>query len=252
VELRPTSVSSSLLSCGIIRFGLALKRIQNSKAVQIVHIHCFVNSLELRSVDGHSTRRLNRRHRHRRPPVSDVGVFRPGPVAALHSWGVWSLVDQSFESPDGETFSRTFVRSPGVVAVVPIRISENGPQVVLLRQYRPSLDRELWEIPAGMRDVRDEPVEDAARREMAEETGYRGGRWSSLGTVAQSPGMSNSIVHLFAAQGVEPGPSTPQGPEERYMSVHEVPLTTAVAMVERGEIINAVAVVGILRVARLW
>jgi ADP-ribose pyrophosphatase len=92
---------------------------------------------------------------------------------------------------------------------------------------------------------------DAARRELAEETGYSGGTWETLGSIAQSPGMSNSIVHLFLARGVIPGRAAPQGPEERRMSVHVVPLTEAVSMVERGEVINAIAVVGILRAARL-
>lgn len=180
-----------------------------------------------------------------------MGAFEPGPFAELHHWGVWSLVAQQFRDPDGEHFERTFVRSPGVVAVVPLLDTPQGAHIVMVRQYRPALDTVLWEIPAGMRDVPDEPLEVAARRELAEETGYHGGRWAALGSIAQSPGMTNSIVHLFLAHGVEPGTAAPQGPEERRMSVHVVPLVKAASMVDRGEITNAIAVVGILRAARL-
>lgn len=160
-------------------------------------------------------------------------------------------MEQSFRAPDGELFDRTYVLSPGVVAVVPLIESALGVEVVLVRQYRPALDAVLWEVPAGMLDVPDELIEDAARRELREETGYHGGVWSSLGRIVQAPGMTNSTVHLFMAQGVAPGASLPQGPEERSMSVHRVPLVDAVMMIQEGEIVNAIAVAGILRVARL-
>ena len=192
-----------------------------------------------------------RRHHLRRTLADGVGAFEPGLLAELHRWGVWTLVAQQFHDPDGEPFERTFVRSPGVVAVVPLLETAQGKHIVMVRQYRPALDTVLWEIPAGMRDVPGEPLVDAARRELAEETGYSGGTWETLGSIAQSPGMTNSIVHLFLARGVIPGRAAPQGPEERRMSVHVVPLTEAVSMVEHGEVINAIAVVGILRAARL-
>lgn len=177
--------------------------------------------------------------------------FASGQSKTIHHWGVWSLVEQSFRAPDGEEFDRTYVRSPGVVAVVPLIETARGVDVVLVRQYRPALDAVLWEVPAGMLDVADEPVEDAARRELREETGFHGGVWSSLGRIVQAPGMTNSTVHLFLAQGVVPGAALPQGPEERSMSVHHLPLEEAIAMIEECEIVNAIAVAGILRVARL-
>jgi len=179
-----------------------------------------------------------------------VGEFQAGPASELHRWGAWSLVEQSFVSPSEVSFVRTFVRSPGVVAVVPLVYLNGTSHVVLLRQYRPTLDEVLWEIPAGMRDVAGEPIEVCARRELAEETGYRGGNWTFLGTIAQSPGISSSIAHLFLATGVTPGTPLPQGPEEDAMSVHVVPLDEAVSMIDRGEIVNALAVIGILRAVR--
>lgn len=196
-------------------------------------------------------RQLRRKHLQRHARRSDVGDFTPGAFTEIHRWGVWSLVEQGFSDPAGQSFVRTFVRSPGVVAVVPLVETARGVEVVLVRQYRPALDAVLWEIPAGMRDIPDEPLEDAARRELAEETGFHGGRWDLLGSIVQSPGMTNSIVHMFVARGITRGTARPQGPEEQRMTVHTVPLAEAVRMVEGGQITNAIAVVGILRVARL-
>ena len=196
-------------------------------------------------------RQLLRKHPQRHARRSDVGEFSPGASTDLHQWGVWSLCEQQFVDPDGVAFVRTFVRSPGVVAVVPLVEAESGLEVVMVRQYRPALNTVLWEIPAGMRDIPDEPLEAAARRELLEETGFHGGSWQPLGSIAQSPGMTNSIVHLFVARGVVAGTARPQGPEEAKMTVHTRPLDDAIRMIEHGEITNAIAVVGILRVARL-
>ena len=84
-----------------------------------------------------------------------------------------------FEAPDGRAFERDIVRSPGAVAVVPLLFDAEGmPSVVLVRQYRPPFDRYVLEIPAGMRDVPDEPPELTADRELVEEAGLRPVGWS--------------------------------------------------------------------------
>lgn len=178
-----------------------------------------------------------------------MGDFRPGPISVVHEWGPWALVRRTFTDPDNRTFDRTYVRSPGVVAIVALDDSAGDSRIVLVRQYRPAVDETLWELPAGMRDVVGEPPVETAKRELAEETGYRAGSWSHLGRCVQSPGTSNATVELFMARDLTAGPSAPQGPEEQRMSVHLVALDEAVRMVERGEIVNALAVIGILRAA---
>lgn len=176
-----------------------------------------------------------------------MGEFRPGPIAVVHEWGSWALVRQTFTDPDDQVFDRTYVRSPGVVAVVALDGSGVDARIVMVRQYRPAVGETLWELPAGMRDVPDEPPLETAKRELAEETGYRAGSWSHLARCVQSPGTSNATVDLFLATDLVVGQSTPQGPEERRMSVHLMALVEARRMVERGEIVNALAVIGILR-----
>jgi len=160
----------------------------------------------------------------------------------LVSWRAWRLVRGDFISPDGERFERSYVRSPGAVGIVAV---SNG-EVALLRQYRPSLDRVIWEIPAGMRDKDGENAIDAARRELWEEVGASGGEWQLLAQLVQAPGLTDAAMTIFFATGVTRGIATPEGPEERAMTVHWTPVDEALAMVDQGEIVNSTAVVGLL------
>ena len=74
-----------------------------------------------------------------------------------------------FVSPSGTIVTRELVRHPGAVAVVAIV----GDHVVMVRQYRAAIGGDLLEIPAGKRDVADEPPEVTAERELIEEIGLR-------------------------------------------------------------------------------
>lgn len=160
----------------------------------------------------------------------------------LVAWRAWRLVRGVFESPDGEDFERSYVRSPGAVGIVAV----SGDDVALVRQYRPSVDRVLWEIPAGMRDKEGEEAVDAARRELREEVGASGGEWRRLAHVVQAPGLTDAEMTIFLASGVSRGAPTPEGPEERAMTVHWIPRVEALDMVARGEIVNSTAVIGLL------
>lgn len=178
-----------------------------------------------------------------------MGEFRPGPISVVHEWGSWALVRQTFTGPDDKEFDRTYVQSPGVVAVVALDGSGGDTRIVMVRQYRPAVGETLWELPAGMRDVPGETPVETAKRELAEETGYWARSWSHFGRCVQSPGTSNATVDFFMATDLVAGQSMPQGPEEQRMSVHVIALEEARRMVEGGEIVNAMAVIGILRAA---
>lgn len=75
---------------------------------------------------------------------------------------------------------------------------------VLVRQYRAALDRETLEFPAGKLEGR-ETAEDGARRELAEETGFRAGRLEYLLSFYPVPGYSNELIHVFVATSLTPG-----------------------------------------------
>jgi ADP-ribose pyrophosphatase len=152
-----------------------------------------------------------------------------------------------FEGPDGTRFERDLVRHPGVVAVLPLHDDDT---VTLVRQYRAALDRVIWEIPAGVRDVAGEPEDETARRELAEEAGLRAARVERLTAFHNAPGLSDELVAVFVATGLEAVPRDLQGIEEQHMTCERLPLRDALAMVADGRITDAKTVIALLTVER--
>ncbi len=94
-----------------------------------------------------------------------------------------------------EAFQRIGVR--GIVAVVPF--TAEG-EVLLIKQFRPPLGRYVVEFPAGLND-KDEPLEEVARRELLEETGYRAGNLREIAEGPLSSGASTEILTVYLAEG---------------------------------------------------
>ena len=168
----------------------------------------------------------------------------------VHQGYIWHVAVADFIGPDGEPFQRDIVRSPGAVGVVPLLAGPDGWDVVMVRQYRAAFERELIELPAGMRDVEGEPPESTAQRELAEEVGYRAGSMEHLATFLPSPGMTDSTAQVFLATDLSVVPREAHGVEEVHMEVLHVPFSGALAMVGSGEINNAMAVIGLMTAAR--
>ena len=146
--------------------------------------------------------------------------------------------------PHGEAVVRVIVRHPGAVAVVPI----DGDDVVLLRQYRAPLDRELLEIPAGKLDVDGEDPAEAAARELAEEVGLAG-RLKPLVTIDTTPGFCDERIAIFIATDLRTVPSSPHGAEERLATVVRMGLGAALAAVLEGSITDAKTIAGLVAAA---
>lgn len=180
---------------------------------------------------------------------------RPGPPVfevvgdeQVHTWAMFKLLRRVLRDPRGSTFERSFVATPGAVAVV--ALTTDG-RVVLVSQYRPSVDAFVLEIPAGMRDVDGEEPVDTARRELEEETGWRAGRLQFLGRCLSSPAITDSTVLVYLGTDIVPGEPTPHGPEEESMSVLTPTLAEAVEMVVDGRITDAKTAYGILLASSL-
>ncbi len=177
--------------------------------------------------------------------------FRRLADTEVHQGYIWRVVVADFEAPDGSRFRRDIVRSPGAVAVIPLIVGDDGQvSVVLVSQYRPPYERQLIEIPAGMRDVAGEPPEQTGRRELAEEAGLEAGQMTHLIDMLPSPGLTDSVTTIYMATDCTPVERNLHGPEEQHSELIEVPLSTAVEMIERGEIADAKSVVGLLLTER--
>jgi len=174
-------------------------------------------------------------------PPPEHGFVHLADEVRLEGWRI-SFLRAQFEAPDGTHFSRDVIRHPGAVAVVPVTDQDT---VLLVRQYRGPVDRELLEIPAGTRDVEGEAPQTTARRELEEEVGVRAGSMEPLGTMLNSPGFCDQETLLYLARQLEPVEAQRHSEEERYIEVVEVPLDAVSSMVASGELVDAQTVLGL-------
>lgn len=154
-----------------------------------------------------------------------------------------SVAVGTFESPDGERFNRDIVHHPGAVSVVPV--VDEGDAVLLVRQYRPVVDRLLLEIPAGKRDVDGEAPDVTARRELEEEVGMRAGRIEKLAEFYNSPGFCDEHSYVYLALDLEPCASSAQSVEEVHLTIEKVGLDEIPALIAAGEITDAKTIIGL-------
>lgn len=118
------------------------------------------------------------------------------------------------------------VQHPGAVVILPIL--PDG-RIVMIHNLRPAVQRELLELPAGTLEPTEPPIE-CARRELAEETGYRAGRLWPLLTFFTSPGICTELMHAFLADELVPGPpALEEGEHIRTTLVSWDELLTAIA-----------------------
>jgi 8-oxo-dGTP pyrophosphatase MutT (NUDIX family) len=133
------------------------------------------------------------------------------------------------------------------LAVGVVALDEND-RVLLVGQYRYTLDLYSWEIPEGGAGEGEDPLE-AARRELAEETGYTAARWQELARAHMSNSVSDEDAIAYLATDLRPGEASPEGTER--LEVRWVPFAEAVAMCLDGRITDALSVLSLQRVALL-
>lgn len=149
--------------------------------------------------------------------------------------------------PDNHQAEREVVLHPGAVAVLAL---DDADQVLMIRQYRHPVNRLLWEIPAGLRDVAGEPLLATAQRELLEEAGYRARDWRVLADYYSSPGFTTERLRIFLARDLEFVPPAERDfvpeDEETELVPAWLPLDEAVRKVLAGHLRNGAAAVGLL------
>jgi ADP-ribose pyrophosphatase len=154
----------------------------------------------------------------------------------------FTLRSDRLRLPGGEIKDPYFVlERPDAAIIVPITESK---EVVLVRQYRPPLEMMELGLPAGLVEEGELP-EQAARRELAEETGYTGGEWDPLGSLASSPSLKDNWAYLFLARGVEET-AAPDPDEHELVEVVRVPLEDLRGLVHAGKIVSSSGVAAIM------
>jgi 8-oxo-dGTP pyrophosphatase MutT (NUDIX family) len=170
------------------------------------------------------------------------------PVAAteplLKHW-LLEVRSDKVQMPDQNFAERTVVSHPGAVAVLAL---DDAGRVLMIRQYRHAAGYQLWEIPAGLRDVSGEALVETAKRELLEETGYQAREWHVLVDTFTSPGFTNERVRIFLARGLELWPDNgyQREHEEKYLTFKWVPLAETVRLALAGKLHNGEAIAGVL------
>jgi 8-oxo-dGTP pyrophosphatase MutT (NUDIX family) len=171
-------------------------------------------------------------------------LFRKFAEREVHKGSLISVGVGTFESPDGDTFERDIVHHPGAVSIVPA--VDEGTAVLMVRQYRAAIDMDLLEIPAGKRDVVDEPPEETARRELEEEVGMRAGRLEKLAEFYNSPGFSDEYSWVYLALDLEESAISAHSPEEQHMTIERVAFDAVPELIASGRIVDAKSIIGLL------
>ena len=145
---------------------------------------------------------------------------------------IFSVERRRYPLVGGDPVVRDVVVHPGAVVILP-RLTDGS--VVMIRQYRHAVERELWELPAGTLEPPEEPA-DYARRELKEETGYRAGRIEPFGNFYTSPGILTERMWAFRADDLIPG--DPSCEVDEKIKVEVVADATLRAMVLDGTIVD--------------
>jgi ADP-ribose pyrophosphatase len=148
--------------------------------------------------------------------------------------------------PSGRIATRETVEHPGSVSIV--GVTTDG-EVLLLRQSHHAIGRTLLGIPAGTLEP-GEAAEACARRELAEETGYRAGSLTRLASYYTSPGYTDERMTIFRADGCTPGDNSID-PDE-LISVVRVPLAEIPRLVAPGpdQVEEGKTLIGLLLLVR--
>jgi ADP-ribose pyrophosphatase len=170
-------------------------------------------------------------------------VFETASSETLYTGNIFALRRDRVRMPDGSIAVREVVENYGAVGIVALDDDNN---VALVYQYRHPLGRRLWELPAGLLDAAGEPPQLTASRELKEEVGLQADTWQVLVDLDSAPGFSDESVRVYLATGISQVDRPEAHAEEADMTMRWVPIAEAARQVFSGEIVNSIAVAGIL------
>ncbi|GFG69710.1 NUDIX domain-containing protein [Mycolicibacter senuensis] len=170
-------------------------------------------------------------------------VFETTSSQLLHSGKIFALRRDEVRMPGGNTATRDVVEHYGAVGVV--AMDEDG-NIPLIYQYRHAFGRRLWELPAGLLDLGGEAAHVTAGRELVEEAGLTATTWQVLVDLDSTPGFSDESVRVYLATGLSEVERPEAHDEEADLTLRWYPIDEAAKLVFSGEIVNALAVAGIL------
>jgi ADP-ribose pyrophosphatase len=162
---------------------------------------------------------------------------------------VFYVTSEQVKEPSGVKVRRDLIRHPGSVVIMALDETKAEARVLLIKQYRYAAGDEIWEFPAGRIDPGDTPLS-GAKRELAEETGYKAREWKRALFFYSSPGFLDETMSVFLARDLVKGKATPE--EDEFITASLVPISKAISMVMNDEIKDAKTIAGILWLAQKY
>ncbi len=157
----------------------------------------------------------------------------------LHSCRIFDLYEVKRLSPVGRERSFFLLDAPDWITVIPVLKNDEGTECFLMvEQFRHGSSKLTLEFPAGIVDKGESP-EKAALRELKEETGYRAGKITALGTVSPNPAFMNNLTHTFAAFDLS-FVSEQNLDDDEFIHFHLVPVATVEKEMGTGRYSNGV------------
>jgi len=135
---------------------------------------------------------------------------------------------------------REIIEHKGASAVIAINEKD---EIILVRQYRKAVEDFLYELPAGLINVSEDPME-CAVRELREETGYEAKNVTKIFEFYSSPGISNEKIHLYKAKNITF--MSTKFDEDEFIEIITVNKEEAKRMVDSGRISDSKTLVGLL------
>ncbi len=151
----------------------------------------------------------------------------------LCSSGRLSLIKKKYQTPQGLIIEKSLLNTPDAVTIIPYLDDDT---ILLIKNYRLSVDQFMWEFPAGTSEGESDFIE-CAKRELQEETGYTASEWTSLFSFYPTNGFSNYQMHCYKAKNlVYVGQNLD---DEEMITVHPIKIKDAYQMLEDGLIKDA-------------
>lgn len=177
----------------------------------------------------------------------DAEKHEPGQISSepIYMGRIVRLFKDTVRFPDGSTGELEMVRHPGASAILPFLSDPAGsdPQLLLIKQYRYAAGGFIYEIPAGMLNEGEDPLV-CAHRELKEETGCTAAKMEHLFTLLTTPGFTDERIEIYMATGLERGETAHESDE--FLTVETVTLSSALQLIQRGEIQDGKTALGIL------
>ena len=142
--------------------------------------------------------------------------------------------------PNGKKATREFMDHPGAVAVLPV--TDDG-KIIFVRQFRYPVGKATLEIPAGKLHSPKDNTLARAKAELQEETGYTAKKIKPLLSYWTSPAFANEVLHIFTAEGLRPGASSPD--EDEFLRVETLPFEKAWRMLKAGQIQDSKTIIAL-------